>query len=209
MAVAHGGILVFGESTESPNRIDAEAVLAKGFDYLALGDWHGTFHLGPRIWYSGTPEPTRFEEKDPGNVLLVEIEGPGAPPKVEPLPVAWARWLREARSLGGEEDLESLSTWLKALPEKSRTLLELTLEGSLSLSQRSRLEEVLRTAAGQLLHLRLRQDALILQPSEADLDRLELEGFVGRAVEELKSEGSAEAKEALFLLYRLLGEVGS
>jgi len=42
VAVAHGAVLDFSETTESPNRIDAASVLARGFDYLALGDWHGT-----------------------------------------------------------------------------------------------------------------------------------------------------------------------
>ncbi|MCB1054800.1 MAG: DNA repair exonuclease, partial [Acidobacteria bacterium] len=36
VAVAHGGVLDFGETTETPNRIDADAVLGRGFDYLAL-----------------------------------------------------------------------------------------------------------------------------------------------------------------------------
>lgn len=210
VAVAHGGILDFGESTESPNLIDAGAVLAKGFDYLALGDWHGTFHLGPRVWYSGTPEPTRFEEKDPGNVLLVEIEAPGAEPRVKKIPVAWARWQREAVALGGDEDLEGLEARIRALPEKSRTLLSLELEGSLSLAQRGRLEEILDTAGGQLLLLRWNREGLSLRPEEEDFDSLELDGFVGRAVEELRGElpgeTGAEAQEALFLLHRLLQE---
>ena len=204
VAVAHGGIFDFGESTESPNTIDAGAVLAKGFDHLALGDWHGTFNLGPRVWYPGTPEPTRFEEKDPGSVLLVEIDGPGAEPQVERRPVAWARWQRQSFALEGGEDLDRLEAWLKGLPEKSRTLQELSLEGSLSLAQKTRLHGLLETARGQFLYLRLHQGRLALRPSSGDFDRLELEGFVGRAVEELRQEGTAEAQEALFLLYRLL-----
>ena len=208
VAVAHGGVLDFGETTETPNRIDADGVLAKGFDYLALGDWHGTFHRGPRVWYPGTPEPTRFEEKEPGAVLVVDIEGPGARPRVERVEVAWARWLRESRALSGEEDLGALEAWLKALPEKSRTLLELTLEGSLSLADRGHLEEVLGAVGGGLLLLRLHQERLEVRPDAEDFENLELEGFVGRAVEVLTEEGSPVAQEALFLLHRLLREGG-
>ncbi len=206
VALAHGGILDFGESTEAPNRIDAEGVLAKSFDYVALGDWHGTFHLGPRVWYSGTPEPTRFEEKEPGNVLLVEIEEAGATPRVERRSVASMRWCREQSALGCREDLDLLESRLRELPEKSSTLLELTLEGHLSLAERGRLDALLETVRGQLLFLRLHQENLALRPATDDFDRLETEGFVRRTIEELRQEGTPESEEALFLLYRLLRE---
>jgi DNA repair exonuclease SbcCD nuclease subunit len=78
IALAHGCALDFSEETETPNRIDVAAVLGKGFDYLAMGDWHGSFRLDDRAWYSGTPEATRFREREPGRVLVVDIEAPGA-----------------------------------------------------------------------------------------------------------------------------------
>lgn len=233
VALAHGGVLDFGESTETPNRIDAPAVLERGFDYLALGDWHGLFSLGPRVWYPGTPEPTRFEEKDPGYVLVVEIDGPGATPRVEPVAVARSRWLRRRETLGDDASVDALERWLRALDERSWTLLRLEVDGSLSLAARSRLDAVLDAAAGELLHLRLIDRGLAVRPSDEDLAALRVEGFVGRAAEALRSlaargpaviEGSSiglepvgtseavdtsdatEATDALRLLYRFLAE---
>ncbi len=55
VAVAHGGALSFGETTETPNRIDLAAILGRGFDYVALGDWHGVYQVAPRAWYAGAP----------------------------------------------------------------------------------------------------------------------------------------------------------
>ena len=103
IAMAHGGVIDFAQSAESetPNLIDAGRVLAAGFDYLALGDWHGLFRYGPRVWYPGAHEPTRFKEADPGHVLIVEIDGPGAEPKVTPLKVAQTHWLTLRRELLG------------------------------------------------------------------------------------------------------------
>lgn len=99
IAMAHGGVIDFaalsGDDLESPNLIDIQGALAKGFDYVALGDWHGTLTVDRRAWYSGTPEPTRFKEKNPGGVLVVRIAAPGSEPEVERIQIAtttWQRW---------------------------------------------------------------------------------------------------------------------
>lgn len=204
VAVAHGGVLDFGESTECPNLIDAAAVAAKGFDYLALGDWHGTFRFGARAWYPGTPEPTRFEESDPGKVLLVELESAGAEPRVEPLPVARSRWLRLSEHVDGAGALAELEQRLRELPERSWTLIKLELEGELSLAERARLDRALEAAREELLHLRLDDRRVLTRPSEADLEALAVEGFVGRAAAALRESPEPAAEGALRLLYRLL-----
>ncbi len=40
---------------------------------MALGDWHGRKQIGPRTWYSGTPEPDAFQDNDPGHALIVAL----------------------------------------------------------------------------------------------------------------------------------------
>ncbi|GAB4287446.1 MAG: DNA repair exonuclease [Deferrisomatales bacterium] len=208
VAVAHGGVVEFGEDTESPNRIDVPAVLAKGFDYLALGDWHSVLGFDERAWYAGTPEPTRFSERDPGQVLVVEIPRAGAPPRVEPVRVARTRWLTRTVTLLEDEDVDALGRWFEGLEEKSWTLACLELEGQLSLGGRARLETLLREVEGRLLHLRIARDGVVTTPSEADLAGLTGEGFVGRAVERLREEGDDRARDALLLLYRLRAALG-
>jgi DNA repair exonuclease SbcCD nuclease subunit len=56
--------------------IASDAVLTRGLDYLAIGDTHGfrfipPNRLHPPTIYPGTPEPTAFDEKDPGFVAVV------------------------------------------------------------------------------------------------------------------------------------------
>lgn len=206
VAVAHGGALSFGETTESPNRIDVAAILARGFDYVALGDWHGVFQVEPRAWYAGAPEATRYKEKQPGYVLIVDIDAPGAEPRVEQVAVARTRWLTQVLDLANDDSLDDLATRLDALEEKSWTLLELTLHGQLSLAGHARLETLLDDYRGRLANLRVDAHGVTAAPTESDLDSLRGEGFLGRAIERLRNGEDPADADALRLLYRMLQE---
>ena len=207
VAVAHGGVLRFGEATETPNRIDPAAVLARGFDYLALGDWHGVYRVDDRAWYAGAPEPTRFKEKRPGHVLLVELDGPGVLPRVREHPVARSEWRQETFEFADDDDLERLEHWFDELAEPSRTLVELTLRGALSLGARARLDERLEDYGARLALLRLEADEVVAAPSAADLDALGAEGFLGSAAARLQVREDPRDDDALRLMHRLLQEV--
>ena len=206
VALAHGGALCFGESTESPNRIDVEAILARGFDYVALGDWHGLYEVGARAWYCGAPEATRFKEKRPGHVLLVEIDGPGVEPRLETITVGRSRWLTEMVEVHDDAALDRLGDWLESLPEKSWTLLDLDLRGQLSLEARARLDGLLDEYASRLAHVRFDADAVAAVPTEADLATLHGEGYLGRAIARLRDSDERVDADALRLLHRLIGE---
>lgn len=150
IGVAHGGIREivagFGDAGASSSAIPIDRAERGALDYLALGDWHGTFEVGPRTWYSGTPEPTRFVERDPGNVLLVEVERLGAVPRVEKHPVAELRWSKQALSLSGPSDLGVMERLIEDMESKECTLLELELEGAIDLETRERLDGALARA---------------------------------------------------------------
>ena len=53
--------------------IRAGGARTRGLDYLAIGDTHGyrVVQDDPPVVYPGAPEPTAFDEVDPGNVVLV------------------------------------------------------------------------------------------------------------------------------------------
>ena len=208
VAIAHGGMIEFSESSESPNLIDAVAVLAKGFDYLALGDWHGTFKFKDRAQYPGTPEATRWTEKDPGNVLLVDVLAGSEVPKVEKISVGRTRWIDREVVFNRDEEVDDVAEWFESLEEKSWTLVQLTLSGHLSLKARTQLDTLLEDNQSRLLCLRLREDRVATAPTEEDLRNLSLEGFVGKAVDLLKEDKSQESQDALRLLYRFQIEAG-
>lgn len=206
IVVAHGGAIEFSESTESPNRLNVEAILARGYDYVALGDWHGTYQVAERAWYAGAPEATRFKEKRPGNALLVDVAAPGATPGVTVLPVGRTRWVTEAVEFADDADIDRIQTYLADLPEKSWTLLELTLSGELSLAGRVRLDDLLEDYAERLALLRTREDTVTAAPTASDLAALHGEGYVGRAIETLRAGNDPVDADALRLLYRLSQE---
>ncbi len=209
VALAHGGVIDFSESedTVTPNVIDADRVLDKGFDYLALGDWHGRFSYNERVWYSGAPEATRFKEKDPGYVLVVEIDGPGERPRVESVPVQQTRWLQQAFELNADHDLARLTDWFEALERPSATLVELSLRGTLSLQGRSELEALLDGYEARLAYLRRKNEQIVDEPSEADWAQFQQLGLVQQALEKLNPDESETDADAVRLLHRLLKEV--
>jgi DNA repair exonuclease SbcCD nuclease subunit len=205
IAVAHGGVIDFavGADSETPNLIDARGVLDKGFDYLALGDWHGTFRFNSRAWYSGAHEPTRFKESDPGAVLLVQIDGPGAEPRVERIPVAGTRWLTLDLELVDDSQVGDLRRRLDALEERSATLLNLNLRGAISLAARDELDAVLADYSQRLVYLRHDTSRLQTEARDEDLAQLRAEGFMAGALGTLRESGDASALDAIRLLYRL------
>lgn len=206
VAIAHGGVLDFGVGDcELPNRIDVPRILGKGIDYVALGDWHGTFIYNERAWYSGTHEPTRFKEKDPGNVLLVEIAGPGAVPVITRIPVANTRWVQQRLVFSDAGQVDELREYLERLPERGSTLLELSLSGHLPIKSKSDLELLLVEYNERLAYLRL-EDNVLVQPTPEELNNFMAEGFIGEAVTELRAAEEPAARDALVLLYRLLQE---
>jgi DNA repair exonuclease SbcCD nuclease subunit len=206
VAIAHGALIDFTEGLESKNVIDWRGVLAKGYDYLALGDWHGTLSFDPRVWYSGAPEPTRFKEKRPGNALIVEIDAPGAVPRVEEIAVARTRWIERRFDLTRDEDVGEVERFFAAVEEPSMTLVSASFAGHVSLGARAKLEGELARARGALMHLRVDTSELHDRPSEEDLRTLAVDGFVGRAAEALRLDPAPGAEDALRLLHRFLIE---
>ncbi|QHS10580.1 DNA repair exonuclease [Sinimarinibacterium sp. NLF-5-8] len=208
IAMAHGGVLNFSEGSDSAvaNLINAEAVIAKGYDYLAMGDWHGLYRHDARVWYSGAHEATRFKEKNPGHVLMVEIAAPGAEPIVTPVGVAQTQWLKWQIHFTEDHQVDTLAERLAQLEKPSQTLLRIELSGTLSLPARQRCDALLEDYAERLVHLRLRGSGILTQPSDADLAQMGGEPFLDQVIRDLRSGDNAEDCDALLLLYRLQQE---
>lgn len=188
-----------------------ERAISEGLlDYVALGDRHSTTQVGQtgRIFYSGTPEVTRFDEIDPGNVLVVELEH-GRPPAVEPVRVGrWSFVAHPQVDLTGLRDVNALSAFLGGLPDKTRTCVELTLGGTLSVRDHVALEQLLETYRETLAGLEV-DSKIAVRPDNFDFDTLGLEGFARVALQELtelaasRDEMAPTAQDALGLLFRL------
>lgn len=206
VALAHGGVLDFGAS-EALNRIQVGAVLDKGFDYLALGDWHGCKQIDARAWYPGAHEPTRFKEIDPGKVLLVEIPEAGSLPQVEPVHVAATRWHEpEPFILHGAEDLDRLEAWFAGLTPRASTLVRLHLTGALHVAERNRLDALLEQQEAEFLLLHIPTFEVRTVIDDDDLSAIEAPGFLGETLAKLLANPDAAHAEASRLLYRMIAE---
>jgi DNA repair exonuclease SbcCD nuclease subunit len=194
IGLAHGTIRGFDDSHgENPaNYIDPARPASARLDYLAMGDWHRAQRISERVWYAGTPEADRFTIDGAGTALLVDVAGPGAAPKVEPLACGRFAWHRVEATLSSAADVEALDLRLRGLGEEpGRVLADLAVEGALSLADLRLFEErILQSAAAALRWLRRDGVRLLPKPTAEDLDRIDHGGFVRAAADRLR--GMAE-----------------
>lgn len=210
IGLAHGSVASrLPQQAEAKNPIADDRADRARLDYLALGDWHGTREIAPRTWYAGTPEPDRWKENDPGNVLLVKIGGPGAQPSVEPIPVGHFHWRRLEASIHSRVDVDVLDDTVGSfgIPAE-RLVLALQLDGAVDFATRLALDDFLQRRRALCRFLDVSDAGLVDEPSEDDLDRIDRGGFVRTAVEWLRAraddpvDGDRDvARLALRILY--------
>ena len=183
--------------------------------YVALGDRHSKTKVGAtgRVWYAGAPEPTAYDEIDPGNVLVVDLDINRI--DVTPRRLGTWRFVLHDWELSADEDIDELEGWLEGLNDKDRTIVKLSIVGQVSVAQKARLDSVLEHSADLLAALETweRRSDLVVIPDGADLDHFGLSGFAREALRDLSEraedakdeERAVDAREALALLYRLVG----
>lgn len=209
IGLAHGSIQGFSSDGDSSVSIAPDRAARAGLAYLALGDWHGTTRVDPRTWYSGTPEPDRFPDNDPGNVLAVTIAAAGAPPVVTSLRSAQFTWVKREAMLADAADIAALEAALSGLaPSLTSVLLRLRLNGSLTLAGEAALRQWQETLEGRLRHLELDDTALIVRANADDLAIAGEDGALRDAAGALAAisndpgrSDSAAAMRALQMLY--------
>lgn len=212
IGVAHGAVQgVLAEEVDSPNPIAPDRADRARLDYLALGDWHGTKSINARTWYSGTPEQDRFKANDAGNVLLVDIDKPGAEPVVMPVPTGKFSWVQEQRTLRVASDVDVLAQWLYDLG--ASTVLDLRVDGDVDLASHQQLLNVIEQARGKLRSVRCDFGALRLLPTEEDIAALHADGYLAEVISELRDQqatgDNAVAADALAILAGLLQQRSS
>ncbi len=216
IVAGHGALDTFSPDPDHPALISVtgleERLAAGAIHYVALGDRHSTTEVGQseRIWYAGAPEPTDYNETDPGNVIVAELDAAEVRVRVEAVGV-W-RFVRRNWELTSDRDIDHLAEWLGGLEKMERTTLKLALVGQVSLAQKARLESLLDHHADLFAALETweRRSDLVVLPDDTDLDDLGLSGFAAEALDDLRGladagdEGRAvTAQDALALLHRL------
>ena len=208
IGIAHGNVEGLPQA-DLDHPIARNAAERAKMDYLALGHWHSTATYPDssgfvHMAYCGTPETSRFGERDSGNALLVEIDGPGAFPKIRQIRTGKLRWETEIREIKSGGDLGAILAEFEAIQDSQNLLLALELTGVLhtaDIQDLKNLEDILLT---RFLYARL--DNSKLQPSPEDnswIDNLPA-GFVREAAGRLYQVASSEREDAKIAARALL-----
>jgi DNA repair exonuclease SbcCD nuclease subunit len=123
--------------------IRADAARAHGLDYLAIGDTHGyrVVQDNPPVVYPGAPEPTAFDEVDPGHVVLVSFSRSRGRPLLRKLLVA--RWCWRDVTIRDLPTLRAL-----AAEDLRATVLRLAFDLDVDLRQRDEVQVILDNLIG-------------------------------------------------------------
>ena len=220
--VAHGGVDVLDPDRTKPSLIRL-AVLDDALDrgvlhYAALGDKHSLTDVGAsgRVWYSGSPEVTNFDdvEADPGHVLVIDIDetDPRRPVAVTARHVGRWRFLTLRHQVDSSRDIAELDSMLDLLVQKDCTVVRHALTGSLTVTDRAALDGCLDKYSRLFAWLGPweRHTELMVMPADGEFTDLGLGGFAAAAVEELVATArlgenvtADDAQAALALLLRL------
>lgn len=146
IGLAHGTVEGI-EQDEMDYPIPRDAAQRARLDYLALGHWHSyAVYQGTNsalsMAYSGTHETTRFGERDSGNVLVVEISAPGAPPRITPVKTGGLTWTMVEKDVREHGDLTAVRNEIESLPKPSNTLVAVKLSGFLMADEYAELEHL-------------------------------------------------------------------
>lgn len=211
IGLAHGSVQgILAEHIDSDNPIAADRAERAQLDYLALGDWHGMRQINARTWYSGTPEPDRFKDNQPGHVLLVSLPEPKALPQVEAIPLAAYHWHSLTYEFTHDEQVQDFEQRMQTYDLQS--VIELELTGHLSLAATQALDAVLIRLESRVRSIAVQRDDLRLSATEADIQALQVDGYVHAALLSLQAqqqaggEGAQTAGDALLLMAQILNQ---
>jgi len=210
VGLAHGSVAGrLPDNIDATNPIAPDRAARARLDYLALGDWHGCLAIDERTWYAGTPEQDRFRGNEPGYVLDVRIEAPGAAPAVERLATGRYRWSAWSETLSLPSDAQALAERMAGLD--AQDVLRLDVQGHVNMETWEALQQAVDRTAAQVRALLPDLSGLKLEPDEADLAELRASGYVGEVAAQLQAlqadpAQSAVAGEALRLLLRFQRE---
>ncbi|PTY04934.1 DNA repair exonuclease [Opitutaceae bacterium EW11] len=220
IVIAHGSTQGFGaggddEETDDAgdNQIDLLRLPAGAYDYVALGDWHGTKQVGANAWYAGTPEFDRFPkgtDHAPGNVLSVAVSR-GKPPEISAVHTRRIGWMTQDFAFADDAGVEQLASVLQRQlgGRAGEDLLRLELTGALGLEAATRLEQLLESYQARLLRLKLMNRTTVAPSAEelAALTQRASDPLISRVASLLAarsggdSEDAAVARAALRLLH--------
>ena len=195
IGIAHGALAIEGRHSADDHPIAPDIASKSGLDYLALGHWHKCYACDKHTaYYCGTPEPTTFDDRDAGFVLIVGIDGPGALPRVEKRPVNgldWPKWEVDLTEQPAEL-LDEQRQRVSGLADRSRTLLQLCLTGTVGLECMQAVDDFEAWLCAQgLLYVDVQRNLVATELAASALGRLaEKDAVISGVVADLEALGA-------------------
>lgn len=194
IGLAHGSVEgILPSEIDAANPIASNRCQTARLDYLALGDWHGLKIVNERCAYSGTPEQERFRGNEPGYCIVVDVDGPGAIPKLEQVRVGRHQWSELSFSVAVPTDIDQICARLASLAGDD--VVQVAISGRTDLSGHRRLTEALGRAEAAVRSLRYDLADLLLLPTEDDIAALHADGYLAQVIAELRDE-QADVRDA-------------
>jgi len=213
VAVGHGAVDSLSPDPLNPALVSVAELTAAFVDrrvsYVALGDRHSVTEVSDRVWYSGAPLATDFDEEDSNKALVVDLDPDGA--TVDPVVIGKWKFVRQHLDLDGADSVGALAAFLAELPDKERTVVRLALVGTIDLATDELLENALADSRDLIASVSVSEgrSELVVVPADSDLASIDLSGFARDAVAELSraatpgAESADVARDALMLVRRL------
>tara|TARA_Y100001978_G_scaffold80963_1_gene72458 strand:+ start:61 stop:1245 length:1185 start_codon:yes stop_codon:yes gene_type:complete len=204
IVLAHGSVQEFGgqnynldEEAQSGanNLINLDHLPMDEIDYIALGDWHNLKQVRENVWYSGTPEPDRFDQGENnhrGQILQIDVSRRKAP-EVKSIATGRIKWHNLNFRFNSDKDLDRFERHIEDLTNGrvSRDLLRVEISGSLSLTGNNRFELLKEDLENKLLRLRIKGECHKVPEAE------ELEKLTSNIQDPLIAQVASELKELL------------
>src|SRR5690606_21452672 len=128
VVIGHGQVDTLVPDMGQSGIIDSATLesAAERLTYVGLGDRHSRTEVGAsgKVWYSGAPEPTDYDEGDPGWALVVDATSNGT--EVRGVRTGTWRFVAQTFAFGERGDVGRLRTWLDGLTAKDRTVVKLS-----------------------------------------------------------------------------------
>ena len=196
IGIAHGSVVGHPEMGDG-YPIPADAAGRLGLDYLALGHYHSTaLYPGAdgatRMAYSGTQEPTCFQERDSGNVLVIEIAGAGASPVIQRIRTRVLDWQSFQRRISGSADLAKLNEELEAIAGPEQTLVQCTISGTADGIDEEAVERIRELAESRFLYGRFECGELRIEGNADEWIDVLPPGYLQESARRLRADARAE-----------------
>lgn len=196
LAIVHGGVKIKDNMT-SKELIEPEEVEKSGFNYVALGDWHGVLNISngsTKAWYSGSPELLAKDQTNSGNILIIKIGDDGIF-KVEKKGIGTRSVIQK------EINIDQMSFNEKNTPEKlQRKLIDkiqtdisnedivlVNILGTKSVSQIIEVNEIIEILQNDIFKIFI-NDKTELEISEEELANYPEELVIGRYIKLVKKQ---------------------